>query len=74
VSPRLLLPGAQRGIPSARTSGVPLHPSCEDDTKSDIAAIRNAIEAPNPGDRHGAQCIGSFLQPATRWAHRDVAD
>jgi leucyl aminopeptidase len=52
---------------------MPLHPSYEEDTKSDIADIRNSTEGLNPGAGHGAHFIGSFLQPATRWAHLDIA-
>jgi leucyl aminopeptidase len=52
---------------------MPLHPSYEDDTRSEIADIRNSTEGLNPGAGHGAHFIGSFLQPATRWAHLDIA-
>lgn len=52
---------------------MPLHPSYEDDVKSDIADIRNSTEGLNPGAGHGAHFIGFFVSPSTRWAHLDIA-
>lgn len=52
---------------------MPLHPSYADDIRSDIADVRNSTEGLNPGAGHGAQFIGSFVSPATRWAHLDIA-
>ncbi|SNS79681.1 leucyl aminopeptidase [Sphingomonas laterariae] len=52
---------------------LPLHASYAKDVKSDIADVRNSTEGRNPGAGHGAQFIGYFIDPATPWAHIDIA-
>ena len=41
--------------------------------KSDIADIRNAVEGGGPGASLGATFVGYFVDPATPWAHLDIA-
>lgn len=52
---------------------LPLHPSYADDLKSDIADIKHGTEGVPPGAGHGAHFIGFFVDPATPWAHIDIA-
>lgn len=52
---------------------LPLHPNHLDDIKSDYADIRNSTEGNQPGASHGAVFIGHFADPATPWAHLDIA-
>ena len=52
---------------------LPLHPNHLEDIKSDYADIRNSTEGNQPGASHGAVFIGLFADPATPWAHLDIA-
>ncbi len=52
---------------------LPLHRNHLDDMKSDIADIRNAVEGGGPGASLGATFVGYFVDPATPWAHLDIA-
>lgn len=52
---------------------LPLHANHLDDIKSDYADIRNSTEGNQPGASHGAVFIGHFADPATPWAHLDIA-
>jgi leucyl aminopeptidase len=52
---------------------LPLHPNYADDLKSDIADIKHGTEGVPPGAGHGAHFIGFFIDPATPWAHIDIA-
>jgi leucyl aminopeptidase len=52
---------------------LPLHPNHAEDMKSDYADIRNSTEGLQPGASHGAYFIGFFADPATPWAHIDMA-
>lgn len=52
---------------------LPLHRNHADDLKSDIADIRNSVEGGGPGASLGAAFVGYFVDPATPWAHLDIA-
>lgn len=52
---------------------LPLHPNYADDLKSDVADIKHGTEGMPPGAGHGAHFIGFFVDPATPWAHIDIA-
>ena len=52
---------------------LPLHPNYADDLKSDVADIKHGTEGVPPGAGHGAHFIGFFVDPATPWAHIDIA-
>ena len=52
---------------------LPLHKNHVEDLKSDIADIKHAVEGGGPGASLGAAFIGSFVDPATPWAHLDIA-
>jgi leucyl aminopeptidase len=52
---------------------LPLHPNYGDDLKSDVADIKHGTEGVPPGAGHGAHFIGFFVDPATPWAHVDIA-
>jgi len=52
---------------------LPLHPNYAKDMRSDIADIKNVVEGGQPGASFGAHFIGSFVTPATPWAHLDIA-
>lgn len=52
---------------------LPLHPNYAEDLKSDIADIKHGTEGVPPGAGHGAHFIGFFVDPATPWAHIDIA-
>lgn len=52
---------------------LPLHRNHLEDMKSDIADIRNAVEGGGPGASLGATFVGYFVDPATPWAHLDIA-
>ena len=52
---------------------LPLHRNHLDDMKSDIADIRNSVEGGGPGASLGATFVGYFVDPATPWAHLDIA-
>lgn len=52
---------------------MPLHKNYADDMKSDIADIKNVVEGGGPGAGIGAHFIGFFVDPATPWAHLDIA-
>ena len=52
---------------------MPLHKNYGDDMKSDIADIKNVVEGGGPGAGLGAHFVGFFVDPATPWAHLDIA-
>lgn len=53
---------------------LPLHPNIVEEVKSDIADVRNSVEgAAGAGASIGAAFIGFFVDPATPWAHLDIA-
>ena len=52
---------------------LPLHPNYAEDLKSDVADIKHGTEGVPPGAGHGAHFIGFFIDPATPWAHLDIA-
>lgn len=52
---------------------LPLHPNYAEDLKSDVADIKHGTEGIPPGAGHGAHFIGFFVDPATPWAHIDIA-
>ncbi len=52
---------------------LPLHPNHLKTMKSDIADIKNSAEGGRPGASLGAAFIGFFVDPATPWAHLDIA-
>lgn len=52
---------------------LPLHANHLEDVKSDVADIKNSTEGGQPGASHGAVFIGFFADPATPWAHLDIA-
>lgn len=52
---------------------LPLHPNYADDLKSPIADIRNIAPGGGPGAGLGAHFVGHFVDPATPWAHLDIA-
>lgn len=52
---------------------LPLHPNHSKTMKSDIADIKNSAEGGRPGASLGAAFIGFFVDPATPWAHLDIA-
>ncbi len=53
---------------------LPLHPNIVEEVKSDIADVRNSVEgAAGAGASIGAAFIGHFVDPATPWAHIDMA-
>ncbi len=52
---------------------LPLHPNHAKTMKSDIADIKNSAEGGKPGASLGATFIGFFVDPATPWAHLDIA-
>lgn len=63
---------------SGKTTGeevwrMPLHKNYADDMKSEIADIKNVVEGGGPGAGIGAHFVGYFVDPATPWAHLDIA-
>lgn len=52
---------------------LPLHKNHLEDLKSDIADVRNSVEGGGPGASLGASFVGYFIDPATPWAHLDIA-
>lgn len=52
---------------------MPLHKNYAEDMKSDIADIKNVNEGGGPGAGLGAHFVGYFVDPATPWAHLDIA-
>lgn len=52
---------------------LPLHPNHTKTMMSDIADIKNSAEGGKPGASLGAAFIGFFVDPATPWAHLDIA-
>jgi leucyl aminopeptidase len=52
---------------------LPLHPNYAEDLKSDVADIKHGTEGVPPGAGHGAHFISFFVDPATPWAHIDIA-
>ncbi len=52
---------------------MPLHKNHGEDMKSDIADIKNVVEGGRPGASLGAHFVGYFVDPATPWAHLDIA-
>jgi leucyl aminopeptidase len=52
---------------------LPLHKNYAEDMKSNVADIKNVVEGGQPGAGFGAHFIGSFVTPATPWAHLDIA-
>ncbi|MFN3944523.1 MAG: leucyl aminopeptidase [Allosphingosinicella sp.] len=52
---------------------MPLHPRYAEAMRSPIADIRDIVEGGAPGAGFGAHFIGSFVTPATPWAHIDIA-
>jgi leucyl aminopeptidase len=62
--------GATAGEPVWR---LPLHPSLAEELKSPVADIRDVVEGGGAGASIGAHVIGFFADPATPWAHLDIA-
>ncbi len=52
---------------------MPLHPDYVKAIKSDIADVKNSVEGGYAGASTGAEFIGTFVKPETRWAHLDIA-
>lgn len=52
---------------------LPLHPSYEDDIKSDIADIKNVGSGRGAGSITAALFLKHFIDPETKWAHIDIA-
>lgn len=52
---------------------LPLHPNHAKTMASEIADIKNSAEGGKPGASLGATFIGFFVDPATPWAHLDIA-
>lgn len=52
---------------------LPLHPNHAKTMRSDIADIKNSAEGGKPGASLGASFISFFVDPATPWAHLDIA-
>lgn len=52
---------------------LPLHASLAEDLKSPVADIRDVAEGGGAGASIGAHVIGFFADPATPWAHLDIA-
>jgi len=52
---------------------MPLHPDFVKAIKSDIADVKNSVEGGSGGASTGAEFIGTFVKPETRWAHLDIA-
>jgi leucyl aminopeptidase len=52
---------------------MPLHPDYVKMIKSDIADVKNSVEGGYGGASTGAEFIGTFVKPETRWAHLDIA-
>jgi leucyl aminopeptidase len=52
---------------------LPLHESLAEDLKSPVADIRDVVEGGGAGASVGAHVIGFFADPATPWAHLDIA-
>lgn len=51
---------------------LPLHPSYAEDIRSDVADVKNSGGS-GPGAGLGAEFVGHFVDPATPWAHVDMA-
>lgn len=65
-------------IAAGQTSGdevwrMPLHPSVRAELQSNFADIKNIVEGGIGGANIGAQFVGYFVDPQTRWAHLDIA-
>lgn len=52
---------------------LPLHESLAKDLESPVADIRDIQDGGGPGASIGAHFIGFFADPATPWAHLDIA-
>ena len=52
---------------------LPLHPSYEDDIKSEIADIKNVGSGRGAGSITAALFLKHFVDPKTKWAHIDIA-
>lgn len=53
---------------------LPIHESIKDDLKSDVADIKNVVEASGtPGASIGAGFIQAWIEPNQAWAHLDIA-
>ena len=70
LAEQLLTAGATAGEDLWR---MPLHPDYVKMIKSDIADVKNSVEGGYGGASTGAEFIGSFVKPETRWAHLDIA-
>ena len=70
LAEQLLAAGATAGEDLWR---MPLHPDYVKMIKSDIADVKNSVEGGYGGASTGAEFIGSFVKPETRWAHLDIA-
>jgi len=61
------------GISGEAVWRLPLHESLAEDLKSPVADIRDVVENGGAGASVGAHVIGFFADPATPWAHLDIA-
>jgi leucyl aminopeptidase len=52
---------------------LPLHQSYEEDIKSDIADVKNTGSGRGAGSITAALFLKEFVDPATKWAHIDIA-
>jgi leucyl aminopeptidase len=52
---------------------MPIHKNYAEDMKSDIADIKNVVEGGRPGAGLAAHFVGYFVDPATPFAHIDIA-
>jgi leucyl aminopeptidase len=52
---------------------MPLHPSYEEDIKSDIADIKNVGSGRGAGSITAALFLKQFITQGTQWAHMDIA-
>ena len=52
---------------------LPLHPSYEDDIKSEIADIKNVGSGRGAGSITAALFLKHFVDPKAKWAHIDIA-
>ena len=70
LAEQLLAAGATAGEDLWR---MPLHQDYVKMINSDIADVKNSVEGGYAGASTGAEFIGSFVKPETRWAHLDIA-
>ncbi|MEO0981480.1 MAG: leucyl aminopeptidase [Pseudomonadota bacterium] len=52
---------------------MPLHPTTAEELVSQFADVKNVVEGGIGGANIGAQFVGTFVKPETRWAHLDIA-